>query len=153
MGTIESAERTSTPHRLRIFISYRREDASDAAGRLYDRLEAEFGESVFMDVDNIPPGVDFVEAIDRAVGDCDVLIAVIGKKWLSARDAARRRCRLDLAEDYVRLELEAALRRPGILIAPFVLEGAHMPGSEPPQWWCSVLHGNPRRAFSSGRPC
>ena len=129
MGTIESADSTSS-RRLRIFISYRREDASDAAGRLYDRLEAEFADSVFMDVDNIPPGADFVEAIDRAVGDCDVLIAVIGKKWLSARDAARRQRRLDIPEDFVRLELEAALRRPNILIAPFVLEGAQMPRSD-----------------------
>jgi hypothetical protein len=129
LGTIESADSTSS-RRLRIFISYRREDASDAAGRLYDRLEAEFADSVFMDVDNIPPGADFVEAIDRAVGDCDVLIAVIGKKWLSARDAARRQRRLDIPEDFVRLELEAALRRPNILIAPFVLEGAQMPRSD-----------------------
>jgi TIR domain len=75
-----------------IFISYRRDDASHAAGRLYDRLSAQFTQSqIFMDVDNIPAGIDFVEAIQRSVGACDVLIAVIGKHWVTASDEEGRR--------------------------------------------------------------
>jgi hypothetical protein len=63
----------------RVFISYRRDDASAAAGRLYDRLEAGFGaDNVFMDVDAISPGVDFAEIIEAAVSSCDALLAVTG---------------------------------------------------------------------------
>ena len=66
-----------------IFISYRREDSADAAGRLYDRLSTYFGrEHVFMDIDAIELGVDFVELINEKVASCDVLIAVIGRNWL-----------------------------------------------------------------------
>ncbi|MDP2840888.1 MAG: toll/interleukin-1 receptor domain-containing protein, partial [Candidatus Methanoperedens sp.] len=62
-----------------IFISYRREDTAGHAGRIFDRLREKFGrDKVFMDVAGIEPGVDFVEAIDRAVGSCDVLLVIIG---------------------------------------------------------------------------
>ncbi|MGH3931178.1 MAG: toll/interleukin-1 receptor domain-containing protein, partial [Pseudonocardiaceae bacterium] len=58
-----------------IFVSYRREETEHVAGRIADRLIARFGESkVFMDVDSIPPGVDFIEAIQRAIRGCDVLL-------------------------------------------------------------------------------
>jgi hypothetical protein len=67
-----------------IFISYRRDDASYPAGRLYDRLSAHFLQNqIFFDVDNINPGADFLEAIRLSVGSCDVLIAVIGKRLAS----------------------------------------------------------------------
>jgi TIR domain len=68
-----------------IFISYRRSDSQHAAGRLADRLKDEFGaDSVFMDVNTIDLGVPFPERIDRAVGKCDVLVALIGDKWLES---------------------------------------------------------------------
>ncbi len=64
----------------KIFISYRRDDSATSAGRLYDRLEYHFGQGqVFMDVDAIKPGLDFVEVVQEAVGVCDGLVAVIGK--------------------------------------------------------------------------
>ena len=92
-----------------IFISYRRDDSSGHAGRLYDHLSAHFGpDKLFMDVDTIEPGMDFVEVIEQAVGSCEVLIEVIGNEWLDAIDDAGRR-RLDKPEDYVRLEIKAAL--------------------------------------------
>ena len=71
-----------------IFISYRREDSGGYAGRLYDRLVPHFGPGklVFRDIDSIEPGIDFVEAIEEAVASCDVLIAVIGRHWLSLTD-------------------------------------------------------------------
>jgi TIR domain len=69
----------------RIFISYRRDDASAWARLLYDRLLQHFSQNeIFKDVDTIDPGVDFVEAIKEAVGACDVLIAIIGNRWLAS---------------------------------------------------------------------
>ena len=66
-----------------IFISYRREDSAGHSGWLFDRLRERFGKDhVFMDVSAIEPDVDFVGAIDSAVGSCDALIVVIGRKWL-----------------------------------------------------------------------
>ena len=62
-----------------IFINYRREDGRWSARSLYDRLVARFGrKQIFMDVDSLKPGVDFFEAIEKSVGSCDVLIAIIG---------------------------------------------------------------------------
>ena len=86
-----------------IFISYPREDASYLAGGLYDNLHIRFRQNeIFMDVDSIKPGLDFVNTIEERVGACDVLVAVIGKHWLSAADEEGRR-RLDNPEDFVRV--------------------------------------------------
>jgi hypothetical protein len=113
---------------FRIFINYRRDDTPGHAGRLYDALTARFGdESVFIDVDKIDPGIDFKRAINQGVSRCDALIAVIGRQWLTIEDSAGRR-RLDSPDDYVRLEIEAALRR-GVRVIPTLVEGAEMPAS------------------------
>ncbi|MEJ7718575.1 MAG: toll/interleukin-1 receptor domain-containing protein [Thermoleophilaceae bacterium] len=110
----------------RIFISYRRGDSSAHAGRLSDRLVAEFGaDGVFMDVDTIEPGADFVDYIDDAVGSCDVLIALIGDEWLECRDDIGNR-RLEDPDDFVRLEVAAGLER-DIRVVPVLVEGATMP--------------------------
>lgn len=112
-----------------IFISYRRDDAAGYAGRLSDRLKAHFGaERVFMDVEGIEPGTDFVVAIEQAVGSCRVLIVLIGDEWLNIRDAQGHR-RLDDPHDFIRLEIGAALKR-GIRVVPVVLDRATMPGVE-----------------------
>jgi hypothetical protein len=109
-----------------IFISYRREETASYAGRLYDRLTDRFGEGqIFMDVDSILPGVDFTQAIVQAVGSCRVLLAVIGRSWLAAADQKGRR-RIDDPQDFVRLEIEAALDR-NILVIPVLVDGAMMP--------------------------
>src|SRR5690349_3056063 len=69
----------------RIFISYRREDSAGWTGRLTDRLKERFGpESIFIDIDTIEPGADFTEALRKAVGSCDVLLAMIGPRWVTA---------------------------------------------------------------------
>src|SRR5207247_2365741 len=105
---------------------YRREDASGHAGRLYDVLAAAFGaDQVFIDVDTIEPGVDFVERIETSVASVDALVAVIGRDWLTAADAEGRR-RLDNPEDFVRLEIASALSR-NIRVIPVLVEGARMP--------------------------
>ncbi|TAN84400.1 MAG: toll/interleukin-1 receptor domain-containing protein, partial [Gallionella sp.] len=112
-----------------IFISYRREDSAGHAGRLFDRLRERFGKDrVFMDVAGIEPGVDFVEAIDRAVASCDALIVVIGRKWLTCTDAAGNR-RLDDPEDFIRLETAAALRRE-IRVIPVLIQDAATPAEK-----------------------
>ena len=110
----------------RIFISYRRSDAPHAAERIYDYLEPCFGdESLFMDVDALQPGEDFRARIQEAVGQCQVLLAVMGRGWLQASDEAGRR-RLDNPADWVRLEIETALARQ-ITVIPVLLEGVLMP--------------------------
>jgi hypothetical protein len=115
--------------RLRVFISYRREDAPDAAGRLYDTLVDHFGnDSIVIDVDTIEPGLDFVEVIESTVASCDVLIAVIGRGWLTATDPDGRR-RLDKPDDFVRIEIEAALSR-DVRVIPVLLNAAGMPRSD-----------------------
>jgi hypothetical protein len=109
-----------------IFVSYRRQETSHPAGRLYDRLAHHFGESrVFIDVDAIAPGVDFAQEIFGAVAACKVLLAVIGPTWLTVADEHGRR-RLDDAGDIVRLEVEAALAR-GVMVIPILVEDAVMP--------------------------
>ena len=110
----------------RVFISYRRQESSDIAGRLYDRLAAHLGnDQVFMDVDTIPLGVDFAEVITQAVSTCQVLLAVIGPRWLTTTDVDGQR-RLDDPGDLVRLEIGAALER-DIRVIPILVAGAVMP--------------------------
>ena len=112
-----------------VFISYRRDDSGGFAGRIYDRLTNRLGrESVFFDVDNIPPGADFVDVLSERVGKCDALIAVIGRDWISAAGKDSRR-RLDDPNDFVRIEIEAALAR-GVRVIPVLVEGAAMPNAD-----------------------
>ena len=110
----------------RLFISYRREDSPDVAGRIYDRLVQRFGkEQVFKDVDSIPLGVDFRKHLHQVVGNCDLVLAVLGRDWLNAANAAGAR-RLDDLKDFVRIELEAALQR-DIPVIPILVRGASVP--------------------------
>jgi hypothetical protein len=107
----------------RIFISYRRSDASAIAGRLADRLDAHFGpDTVFVDVESISPGRDFAKVIETAIGSCEVVLAVIGPRWLTAVDDRGRR-RLDQPADLVALEIGAGLAR-GVRVIPVLVDGA-----------------------------
>jgi TPR repeat protein len=109
-----------------VFICYRREDSAGFARLIYDRLTHKLGhESVFFDVDNIPPGLDFVDILSERVGQCDALIAVIGKNWASSRYLDDQR-RLDDPNDFVRVEIEAALARK-IRVIPILVDGTTMP--------------------------
>jgi hypothetical protein len=109
-----------------VFISYRRADAGSAVVRLVSLLSARLGSPrVFVDVDSIPFGEDFVVRLNRAVGACDVLLAFIGHGWLNAVDASGRR-RLDAPGDYVAFEIVSALQR-GIPVIPVLINGAAMP--------------------------
>jgi hypothetical protein len=114
---------------VRVFVSYRREDASGHAGRLYDVLAARYGaERVFMDIDAIPLGSEFRTTIDQAVSSCDVLIALIGRGWVGATDSAGRR-RLEDPDDFVRREIESALAH-DVVVVPTCVHGASMPRSD-----------------------
>jgi hypothetical protein len=120
---------SAAPSRGRIFISYRREETAYPAGWLYDRLAGRYGDSqIFKDVDSIELGDDFVEVITSAVGNCDVLLALVGDEWLTITDADGRR-RLDDPNDFVRLEIEAALTR-NVRVIPILVDGSRMPRAE-----------------------
>ncbi len=111
-----------------IFISYRRVDSQAYAGRLHDRLVQVFWrDQVFIDVDAIEPGVAFAEVLDERLRSCMVVLAIIGNRWIDARDANGSR-RLDDPGDLVRVELETALVR-NIRVVPVLVDGAEVPMS------------------------
>jgi len=111
-----------------IFISYRRSDNPDATGRIYDRLVSEFGKArVFKDVDSIPLGQDFRGHLNDIVGNCAAVLAIIGPKWSDIRDDAGQR-RLEDPDDFVRIELEAALAR-DVPVVPVLVGNAVLPGT------------------------
>jgi len=110
-----------------IFLNYRRDQSEWPTGRLHDRLVEVFGRGrIFTDIDSIPPGQDFTEVLEAAVGSCRVLLAVIGRDWTKALDEGGRR-RLENPHDWVRIEIESALRRPGVRVIPVLIDGAAMP--------------------------
>ena len=124
----------------RIFISYRRADTAHPAGWLYDRLAEHFGRpQVVKDLDSIQLGDDFAEVIAAAVASCDVLLVLIGHQWLTAAGADGHRGLAD-PDDFVRLEIEAALTR-DLLVIPVLIDGARMPldGELPPSL-AGLLH-------------
>src|SRR5882757_3414143 len=109
----------------KITVSYRRDDSEAITGRIFDRLVAHYGKaSVFRDIDNIPPGVDFREHIDQALQETDVLIVVIGRRWVGSAKQTRIR---DEA-DPVRIEVETALQR-GVAVIPVLVGDTRMPTS------------------------
>jgi hypothetical protein len=116
----------SSTERPRIFINYRREDTEAAANRLHDRLSLIFGtENVFIDTDDIPAGLDFVEHLGEQIRAADVFLAVIGRRWADVTDA-RGHLRLIDERDFVRTEIRHALSR-AIPVIPVLVDGARMP--------------------------
>jgi hypothetical protein len=113
----------------KIFLSYRREDSADVAGRIFDHLERRFGrDRLFLDVDAIRYGDDFRRRIGEALDRTGVLLAIIGDRWLDAEDRARSAGgrRLDDPNDYVSIEISSALER-GITVVPVLVGEAQMP--------------------------
>lgn len=110
---------------MQVFISYRREESAGHAGRLYDSLQSHFGaDHVFMDLSDIDSGTNFVDVIQAAIKSSDVMLAVIGKQWLTCSSGGKRR--LDLANDFVRTEIAMALEQ-GVPVIPVLVQGADMP--------------------------
>lgn len=120
---------SSFPGRGGIFISYRREEAAAHAGRLHDRLSTHFGEDrVFIDINSIAIGADFTSAVIEAVSECNVLLALIGRDWSTVTDDRGKR-RIDDPGDWVRVEIETALKR-DIQIIPVLVNGAVLPQAD-----------------------
>jgi hypothetical protein len=112
----------------RITISYRRKDNEEMAGRIRDCLVTHHGDdSVFMDIYNIPIGQDFRSHIREAVSQSDILVVIIGRRWLGA--AKNRRSRIEDEIDSVRLEVETALEA-HVRIFPVLIGAARMPKAE-----------------------
>ncbi|MDH4153100.1 MAG: SUMF1/EgtB/PvdO family nonheme iron enzyme [Nitrospira sp.] len=110
----------------KILISYRREDSADVTGRIHDRLVKDFGpDAVFMDVVSIPPGVDFRIYLDEQVAECEVFLAIIGRNWMKAK-GRKGKSRLEDPGDFVRIEIESALKR-RIPVIPVLVGGAPVP--------------------------
>ena len=112
----------------KLFISYRRDDSAGYARAIHSRLVQHFSkDQVFMDVDTVEPGADFVQAIQKAVGECDVLVALIGKRWAGRESSGISR--LDNEKDYVRLEVSMALAR-DVRVIPVLVDGMTMPNED-----------------------
>ena len=112
-----------------IFINYGRGEDSGFVQALLSRLEQAFSsDQLFIDIDSIEPGVDFVRVLDEQVAKCDILLAVIGKGWINARDETNAR-RLDNPEDFVRIEIASALAQDKRVI-PVLVGDARMPRSD-----------------------
>ena len=112
-----------------VFISYRREDSGGYTGRLFDILSGHFGrKNIYMDLDTIQGGDNFITVIEEKIGVSDVLVAVIGTRWLTVTEANGTR-RLDNPHDFVRLEIAKALER-GIRVIPVLVDGASMPNAQ-----------------------
>ena len=114
----------------KIFLSYRREDAAGFALALFGRLEQSFSsERLFMDVEGgIGAGQDFVRVIEDEVSLCDVMLVLIGPDWMTVTDEAGRR-RLENPEDFVRVEVESALKF-GKRVIPVLVHKTEMPRAD-----------------------
>ena len=112
----------------RIFISYRREDSIAHVNALFHPLRERFGQDrLFKDTDSIAPGQDFLKAIQRELESCSVMLVVIGRQWLTARNPMSNVRRLDDPSDYLRVELAAALKNENVRVIPILVGQASMP--------------------------
>lgn len=110
-----------------VFITYRRSDSSSATGRIADRLQSHFGRGkIFYDIDTIPLGVDFQIFLSNQLDKTDVFLVIIGNEWLEARDTKGNR-RIDNPNDWVRIEVSAALARENVPVIPVLVGTASGP--------------------------
>jgi hypothetical protein len=115
---------------MKIFISYRRSDSKIFTGRILDRLTQAFGgRSIFRDIEDISAGKDFRQALKDAVDEADIMLVMIGPQWASITDTNGNK-RLFDTQDFVRLEVETALKRTGMTVIPILLLNTPMPTPE-----------------------
>jgi TIR domain len=113
---------------VKIVISYRRQHSQDITMRIRDAMVAHFGkQSVFTDIDNIPYGIDFRPYINWEISTCDAMIAVVGPHWIDAGQGPGQGVHLE--KDFVRVEVEAALKR-GLPVIPALVAGTRMPSPD-----------------------
>jgi SIR2-like domain/TIR domain len=127
-GDLQQRQAGPTPRQARVFISYRKDDAWAEAQLLYERLANQFGsENVFLDARNLQPGMEWLKEIKSHRASCDALLALIGPHWVSILKAREQQAIVQPAQDYVRYEIEYALRPDsGICVIP-VLMGDDVP--------------------------
>jgi hypothetical protein len=112
---------------INIFISYRRADSHAITDRIQDRLSSAFGQdSVFQDVEDLPPGVNYQDYIKGKISTGDVLLVIIGHDWINIIDDDGQR-RILKPDDPVRLEIESGLNNPNMTVIPVLAQGATMP--------------------------
>lgn len=112
---------------VNIFISYRRADSHAITDRIQDRLNATFGaDSVFQDVEDLPPGVNYQDYIRNKISTGNVLLVIIGHQWINITDDEGNR-RIHKPDDPVRLEIESGLSNPNMTVIPVLVQGATMP--------------------------
>jgi hypothetical protein len=112
-----------------VFISYRRDETAAYTGRLYDSLSRLIDkDKIFMDIDKIPGGVDFVEEVNKAIDSAQAMIVVIGPEWLTITDGDSPP-RIQDPDDFVYQEIALGLQR-GIRIFPVRVGGASMPSED-----------------------
>jgi TIR domain len=112
-----------------IFINYRKDDSRWNTQALYNGLLKYFPkEAIFKDFNTIQPGEDFVESINKALEQCQVLLVVISKDWIASKNAAGQH-RLHDPVDFVRLEIATALKRK-IRVIPVLFDNIEMPQSD-----------------------
>jgi hypothetical protein len=108
-----------------IVLSYRRDDSKWIAGRIFDRLEDHYGKGhIFMDIDSIPVGLDFREHLQQSLARCDILLAVIGPRWLGTDEHGHHAVADET--DWVRIEIETALVKK-IPVIPILIDRLRMP--------------------------
>jgi hypothetical protein len=116
-----------------IFISYRVQDTAGETGRLVDDLKQHFADGqLFMDIDNLEPGVEFDVVIEKYLNSCEVMLVVVGPYWLGNRE--HQTPRINDPNDWVKLEVSSALKR-RIRVIPVLVDGACLPKEEelPPE--------------------
>lgn len=125
------------PALARIAISYRRGDTGPVTGRIFDRLKAHFEARdedssaehvVFMDYDSTPLGTDFREYIRGVLDQCEVMLAVIGPRWMGEDGAGG--LRIHQESDWVRIEIEAALKKKTVHVIPVLIDRTPMPDAK-----------------------
>ena len=133
--------RTSSAPVPKVFLSYRRDDSVGHAGRIHGELQRRLGPNrVFRDIEAIPLGADFINSVETTLAGCRVVVAVIGRRWLTVRRGGARR--LDDVDDLVRRELAFALHK-HIPVIPVLVDGAAMPqGGQLPNELQSLSRAN-----------
>ena len=109
-----------------VFISYRRDDSGGQTGHLFDDLKKRFGDNeIFRDLEGLDPGVEYPDALNQALTDCEVVLVMIGARWSTIAESRGRR--IDQTDDVVRMEVAKALGRKDVCVIPVLVGGARLP--------------------------
>lgn len=120
---VESDEKSNAS----VFISYRRCETAPYARSIHANLLEHFHkENIFIDIDNIEPGVKFGQEIEKALDRVDAVIVLIGKEWATVADE-NGNPRINDPKDMVRFEIATALKLGKRIFPVLVGGGAKMP--------------------------